>query len=104
MKGFVLFFFIFPIIFFSCNSSDKLKEKGNSVIQKIELYKLKHGQLPDKISDLGIKDNLEGPIFYWKVDSVNYMVWFNTSLGESMTYYSDIRKWSYQDRSMGRDY
>jgi hypothetical protein len=46
---------------------------------------------------------MEGPLFYEKRDSVNYMVYFGTSLGESMIYYSDTKEWDYRLRGMGED-
>jgi hypothetical protein len=37
-------------------------------------------------------------LFYSKWDSVNYLVWYGTDLGESMTYYSDSKKWEERQR------
>jgi hypothetical protein len=32
------------------------------------------------------------------MDSANYIVYFGTSLGESMVYYSDTKEWDYRLR------
>ncbi len=73
-----------------------LISRGNLVIQNIEDFRQKKGRLPNSLDELGIHDD---ELFYNKWDSVNYMVWYGTSLGESVTYYSDTKKW--EERARG---
>jgi hypothetical protein len=97
-----LFLFI-SVALFSCSISEKRQIKqGDELIVKIEEFKAEKGYLPDSLEDIGIKETLEGPLFYEKKDSIHYMVWFGTSLGESMIYYSDTKEWDYRLRGMGK--
>jgi hypothetical protein len=98
LMGFML------IALFGCkNSEKKLIEQGNDLVEKIEIFKTNIGRLPADLEELGINETLEGPLFYNKLDSANYMVWFGTSLGESMIYYSDTKEWDYRLRGMGKE-
>jgi hypothetical protein len=54
--------------------------KGNAIVEEIEGFKQLNGRLPNSLSELGIQQD---DLFYNKWDSVNYMVWFGTDLGES---------------------
>lgn len=106
MKKIVLkiLFSLSLVVLFACsNSEKKLIKEGDKLVQRIEKYKTKNGHLPSSIEDLGIKETMEGPLFYVPMDSVNYMVYFGTSLGESMIYYSDTKDWDYRLRGMGED-
>lgn len=89
----VLIAIIISLFFSSCNQDEKKISEGNRIVEKIENYKKNKGKLPESIEDIGIKETMEGPFFYEKKDSVNYMVWFGTSLGEGVYYYSDSNKW-----------
>lgn len=90
------------IAFANCSNQEKvLVKQGNDLISKIEEYESVNGSLPDSLEILGITETLEGPLFYKKVDSINYMIWFCTSLGESMFYYSDTKEWDSRYREMG---
>jgi hypothetical protein len=73
-----------------------LINKGNAIVEQIEGFKQVNGRLPNSLSELGIQQN---DLFYSKWDSVNYMVWFGSDLGESKTYYSDTKKWEDIQRS-----
>lgn len=87
-----------------CNNyKDSLINKGIGLVSKIEKFRTENGYLPDSLEVLGIRETLNGSLFYDKVDSVNYMVWFGTFLGESMIYYSDTKDWDYRLRGMGED-
>ena len=46
------------------------------------------------MEELGIKEE-EGvdALYYQKRDSNNYILWFGTTLGESVIYYSDSKTW-----------
>ncbi len=91
-----LYTYIFLTILFSCNAYEKryLKE-ACWCIESIEDYTKKNKVLPDslsqvlKSSEYGIKDI----IFYEKVNDSCYVLWFGLSLGESMIYTSDSKKW-----------
>ncbi|MCX6232780.1 MAG: hypothetical protein NTZ33_14675 [Bacteroidetes bacterium] len=73
---------------------NNLINEGNILVNKVEIYKKTNGKLPLTLKEIGIKEDDNYPLFYLiRADSVNYMIWFGTSLGESKTYYSDSKKW-----------
>ena len=65
--------------------------QGNAIIKKVEAYKKINHKLPIYLEQLGIKD--DGPLYYTTRDSINYIVWYGTTLGESVSYHSEIGKW-----------
>lgn len=69
------------------------KKEGKKVIAQIEGYKLQHGRLPASLTDIGIEEKMEEPIYYGVEDDNGYYVYFGTTLGESTTYHSNTRKW-----------
>lgn len=84
---------IVTLIYVWPTRSKRLKDYGNSIISKIETFQENTGRLPDNLGDIGIEETMEGPIYYQKIDSTNYVLWFGTTLGESVTYYSDKGTW-----------
>ena len=88
---------------------EKNKKTGNLIIERIEQYKKDNGHLPDQInyvdSEYDFLDfqndstvvsvlEIDREVFcYQKTDSVNYMLWFGTTLGEGIYYYSDTKTW-----------
>jgi hypothetical protein len=104
------------VLFTSCSHIERNKKAGNTIVEKIELYKNANGFFPNSLQDIGYDEGLgikgeyvcyeanifsvpsitviNGKIFcYQRVDSVNYMVWFGTTLGEGIYYYSDTQQW-----------
>jgi hypothetical protein len=88
--------FALVIAFCSCGSISRLikKNEGNKIVAKIELFKKENDRLPLSLSELGIKEKEEGPIYYEKKSNSNYILWFGAELGESVTYDSSANKWS----------
>lgn len=72
---------------------DRLKKQGQVVINKVDNYKTTHGYYPKALNEIGIKSTEEGPLFYERKDSLGYILYFGTSLGESKVYYPDTRTW-----------
>jgi len=101
MKIKIIILVLISLVFCCCNSKGTLEKQGDELIKKIEDYKEESGKLPKTLEDLGIKETLDGPLFYVKCDSVNYMIYYGTTLGESMYYYSDTKEWDYRLRGMG---
>lgn len=95
---------MFLIMVVGCdNAENKLIKQGDELVLKIEKYKEEKGHLPNSIEDVGLNETMEGPLFYVRMDSVNFMVYFGTSLGESMIYYSDTKEWDYRLRGMPKE-
>jgi hypothetical protein len=81
----------------SCALNDRetrLIKEGNVLIGKIELFKRDQGRLPDSLSEIGIEEKEEGPLYYEKKSNTKYVLWFGTELGESIVYDSDHKKWN----------
>ncbi|MGE8428426.1 MAG: hypothetical protein ACN6O7_11140 [Sphingobacterium sp.] len=92
---------VFFLLWFG-NFGEKVKiRESEKIIEKISDYQRKNGHLPNSLKDIGIEEKLEGPFFYTQWDSVNYMLYFTTGVGESMNYYSDTKEWDYRLRGMG---
>jgi len=89
------------LLFYLWNSRDRrLANRGNEIIDMIEAYRSKEGRLPNSLREVGVEGEVE--LFYNKWDSVNYMVWYGTDLGESVTFYSDSRKWETGERGFDK--
>ncbi len=102
MKKLFLYFVVttcvlLAVLFILSVQGDKqqqaLLQEGKEIVAKIEAYRSKKGKLPESLTALGIEEKMEGPVHYVKRDSVNYYVWFGTTLGESYTYDSNKKKW-----------
>ena len=88
---------IFLYLYLRGSRDRRLMHRGNEIVRKIERFRSKEKRLPGSLEDLGVVG--ENDLFYNRWDSVNYMIWYGTDLGESMTYYSDSRKW--EDNARG---
>jgi len=68
-------------------------DKGNTVVRKIEEFRQQHGRLPNSMNEVGVDPLTSNQYFYQACDNRRYLVWFGTTLGESMTYDSEVRSW-----------
>ena len=98
-KTILLFFFIviiliFTLLFFRKSEEKSLIDKGNEVIVKVDSFRNVNKRLPNSLSELGILEKEEGPIYYEKKDSLRYIIWFGTTFGESEIYDSEKKKWN----------
>lgn len=103
MKKIIFTCFIFFILSCKNNREIELTKQGNDIINRVYEYKEKNNnQLPISLADLGIvvKDESNPPVYYEKKDSIHFLVWFGTILGESKIYYSDSKKWENKYREM----
>lgn len=77
-----------------CSSKDPdFRSQADSIIRKIEAYRFKYRKLPEKLSDLGELDTLEGPVYYQREGMFEYKVWYGAELGESEVFSSKTMKW-----------
>jgi hypothetical protein len=65
---------------------------GYKDARNIDAYRERTGRLPAKLEDVGISVDLSGPIFYDRCSDTRYVLWFGTTLGDSMSFDSDDRK------------
>lgn len=90
------------LFFINGHRNRRLIENGNRIVSKIEEFKNKNGRLPISLDEIGvIEGDYADAIYYLRQDSIgNYMLWFGTSLGESITYFSDRGDWESTYRKM----
>lgn len=89
---FVALFFV--TLSFQCASSNKhMKKKGDKLVARIEQYRSEHGSLPPNLTELGLVESESGPLYYIRMDSSEYVVYFGYTLGESISYYSSKGRW-----------
>lgn len=108
----IIILLLFPMLLYSCNGWERKQIKKASVlIEKIEMFKTNHNRLPDSFKEMGIEETGllggccgEGAdiLYYMKTDSLHYIVYFGTTLGEGLYYYSDTKQWEHKLR--GGDY
>ena len=67
--------------------------QANALVVKIKAFHHRQGKLPTSLRDVGMRDSEEGPFYYQKCSDTRFLVWFGTSLGESMTYDSSSDSW-----------
>ena len=70
-----------------------LKYQAGEICKQIEEFRSKSGRLPDSIEEMGIPEKEEGPIYYKKKSSTNYILWFGEGLGSSCVYDSKTKTW-----------
>ena len=66
---------------------------GNVLVSRIESFKRSHGYLPGNLAEVGIKNEDSLNVYYQREGDDHYVVWFGTTLGESITYDSQRRDW-----------
>jgi hypothetical protein len=89
----VIFLFIWGILQGCNNYKNEMINAGNEVISRLENFREDTGKLPDNLIEIGVDSSLLEIICYSKTDSMNYIVWFGTNVGESMKYDSNTKKW-----------
>lgn len=74
-------------------------QEGNKIVEKIEEYRMIHNNLPNNLQDVVQSEYVGDVLFcYEKESDTSYIVWFGTTLGEGMYYYSDTKQWEKQLR------
>jgi len=90
--GVLILFLLFYSFYLRNSNERKLIKKANNIILLIENYKLKNGELPNKLDDIGVKSTEEGPIYY-KKEGVDYEIWYIIGFDEANVYYSKDKIW-----------
>lgn len=66
---------------------------GDRIVAKVEHFKALYGRYPDDLKEVGWKSDDSLNIFYRKESNNHYIVWFGTTMGESISYDSQDQKW-----------
>jgi len=89
-KIFIVPFFL--LFIFSCG--EKRDKIGEDIYMKIIQYRKSNGHLPDKLNDIGIKEKMEGPIYYQKQTDSTFIIYYSGGLGESMVFDPKTKEWN----------
>jgi hypothetical protein len=71
----------------------RLMRQAEPIQASLESYRQQHGHYPDSISQIGLVEREEGPLYYQRESESSYILWFGTTLGESVTFNSTDRRW-----------
>ena len=77
--------------------SDLRKRQSIGIVAKVEDYRRAHGEVPDSLTSIGIRETESGPIYYRKENRQDYIVWYGTTVGHSRVFNSRNRTWSEQN-------
>jgi len=67
--------------------------RGNELVLRVKGFRQRQGRLPESFKEVGVTNAEEDKFFYEKCDGRRFIIWFGTSLGESMTYDSSSDTW-----------
>jgi len=67
--------------------------QGNVLALRVKSFRQTRGRLPESFKEVGVTTAEEDKFFYEKCDERRFVIWFGTSLGESMPYDSSSDTW-----------
>ncbi|WP_314313821.1 hypothetical protein [Hoylesella saccharolytica] len=90
------------LFFFIKNKREKdLIQKGEDIVEKIELFRKKNHRLPKDLNEIGILEKENANALYYDVrNDTSYTVSFMMSIDYNKTYYSDTKEWENGYREM----
>ena len=62
------------------------------MIKSVEKFRIEKGKLPNDVSEIGIKEDIDSPAYYSKETDSTYKVWYAIGF-ESNVYYSEKQQW-----------
>ena len=101
LGGLIVFIFLGLYIFIFVQQNNNFTSTykreiklGNELIKRIEDYRLKNGTLPEKLNYIYSESEKEKfEIFYYDVENQDYVLYFGTSLGEVVYFFSKYKEW-----------
>lgn len=73
---------------------------GDELVNRIEDFRVANDSLPYSLYEV-VDTIIYNTLFcYEKVDSLNYIIWYGTTLGEGVYYYSDTKQWEKKLRTI----
>jgi len=67
--------------------------RGNDAVRLLDSYRKKQGRLPASLEEVGIADADSFRLSYQKCSDRQFVLWFGTRLGKSMTYDPQTGGW-----------
>ena len=86
-----LIILLFPLLFASCK--DERQTLGKAIYLKVLDYQRMHGRLPDNLSEIGVEEKMEGPIYYVKQTDTTFIIYYGGGLGESIIFDPKSETW-----------
>ena len=68
---------------------------GNGIVKMVEAYKHMNNSLPSTLNELNISEKKRDGFFYETFNKDHYIIWFGTTLGESIQYNSIEGRWRF---------
>jgi hypothetical protein len=78
------------LCFSACSSK---RAVGDRVVAEVKQFRQQHGHLPNSLDEIGEASSESGLVYYEKKAEDRYIIWYGTSLGESMAYDSTVGRW-----------
>ena len=75
------------------NRELRLRRQAEPIQASLESYRLQKGRYPHSLSEIGIVERDEGPLYYQRKSESSYILWFGLSLGESKIFESTDGQW-----------
>jgi len=76
-----------------CDLLCERQKHAELIIEKVEQFRIEKGELPERVTEVGIDDNQDHLSFYMKKSKDEYEVWYGLTLGSSKIYNSKTKKW-----------
>jgi hypothetical protein len=73
---------------------DDRKDAAEEIVKRVETFRHQHDRLPGSLGDIGMQPDESGPAYYERKDDQHYVVWYGTTLGHSIVYHSETRRWT----------
>ena len=84
----LLFFFI------TSKREKNLTQRGENIVEKIELFRKENHRLPKDLNEIGILEEENSNALYYDIrNDTSYTVSFMMFIDYNRTYYSDTKQW-----------
>ncbi len=83
------------LFFFITSKREKdLTQRGEDIVEKIELFRKENHRLPKDLNEIGILEEENSNALYYDIrNDTSYTVSFMMSIDYNRTYYSDTKQW-----------
>lgn len=90
----MLFFFLSIVVSGCCDMLCKRENYAQELVKYVEGYKQGNKRLPVSLGEWGLEDVEDAVAYDEKTSDSTYIIWYGTSLGSSMVYRSETKKWN----------
>lgn len=97
----ILYFAIFVVFiivlikYMQYKEDRQYENKGQELINEIELYRGSHNKLPETVKDINEVETMGNGPYYEKVNEMTYKVYFCVGFDKYKIYDSRIKSWNY---------